>query len=214
MKVDKSLEWKYQDPSAINFKQLNVAVIGGTGGIGRAISRLLALSGANVYIVGQTFRDSDVKGINFIKGDLSSITEARRVANELPLDKIDMAIFTAGIFASTKRQETAEGLERDMAVSYLNRLAMIRIIAPKFEKEKSVLGFDKRIFIMGFPGTDQLGTIDNLNQEKGYSTMKAHMNTVAGNEALVLDLADRYKGVNFYGLNPGFIKTNMINQHS
>ena len=51
MKVDKSLEWKYEDPSAINFKQLNVAVIGGTGGIGRAISRLLALSGANVYIV-------------------------------------------------------------------------------------------------------------------------------------------------------------------
>ena len=120
-----------------------------------------------------------------------------------------MAIFTAGIFASTKREETAEGLERDMAVSYLNRLAMIRIIAPKFEEEKSVLGFDKRVFIMGFPGTDQLGTIDNLNQEKGYSTMKAHMNTVAGNEALVLDLADRYKGVKFYGLNPGLIKSNI-----
>lgn len=35
------------------------------------------------------------------------------------------------------------------------------------------------------------------------------MNTVAGNEALVIDLAERYKGVNFYGLNPGIIKTNI-----
>ncbi|KSA00471.1 uncharacterized protein AC631_03748 [Debaryomyces fabryi] len=209
MKVDNSVQWKYQDPNTIDFKPLNVAVIGGTGGIGRAISRLLALSGANVFVVGQTFRDSDVKGINFIKGDLSSIAEAKRIAKELPQDKLDIAIFTAGIFASSKREETGEGLERDMAVSYLNRLAMIRTIAPTFEKSKSELGFNKRIFIMGFPGNDQLGTIDNLNQEKSYGTMQAHMNTVAGNEALVVDLAERYKYVGFYGLNPGLIRTNI-----
>lgn len=209
MGKDKSLQWKYQDPSAIDFKPLHVAVIGGTGGIGRAISRLLALSGANVFVVGQTFRDNDVKGINFILGDLSSISEAKRVANELPLDKLDIVIFTTGIFAASKRQETSEGLERDMAVSYLNRLAMIREIAPKLENEKSKLGFDKRVFIMGFPGNDQLGSIDDLNQEKSYGVMKAHMNTVAGNEALVVDLAERYKGVGFYGLNPGIIQTNI-----
>lgn len=33
MKVDSSLQLKYQDPSTIDFKPLNVAVIGGTIGL-------------------------------------------------------------------------------------------------------------------------------------------------------------------------------------
>lgn len=86
---------------------------------------------------------------------------------------------------------------------------MIRVIAPALAKTKSKLGFDKRIFIMGFPGNDQLGTSDDINQEKSYGALQAHMNTVAGNEALVIDLVDRYKGVCFYGLNPGLIKTSI-----
>lgn len=35
------------------------------------------------------------------------------------------------------------------------------------------------------------------------------MNTVAGNEALVLDAAKRYPKLNVFGLNPGLIKTNI-----
>lgn len=35
------------------------------------------------------------------------------------------------------------------------------------------------------------------------------MNTVAGNEMLVLDAAKRYSNATFFGLNPGLIKTNI-----
>jgi hypothetical protein len=35
------------------------------------------------------------------------------------------------------------------------------------------------------------------------------MNTVAGNEAIVLDGASRYPGITFYGLNPGMVKTDI-----
>jgi hypothetical protein len=35
------------------------------------------------------------------------------------------------------------------------------------------------------------------------------MNTVAGNEMLVLDAAKRYPNATFFGLNPGLIKTNI-----
>ena len=35
------------------------------------------------------------------------------------------------------------------------------------------------------------------------------MNTVAGNEAMVLDGASRYPAINFYGLNPGMVKTDI-----
>ncbi|KAM9914284.1 hypothetical protein OXX69_000783 [Metschnikowia pulcherrima] len=64
---------------------------------------------------------------------------------------------------------------------------------------------------MAFPGNDQLGTIDDLNSEKKYGVMQAHMNTVAGNEALVYDSVAKYKDLRFYGLNPGLVKTAIRN---
>ena len=42
------------------------------------------------------------------------------------------------------------------------------------------------------PGTRQSGAVDDLNSERSYRSMAAHMNTVAGNEALVLDADKRY----------------------
>ena len=66
-----------------------------------------------------------------------------------------------------------------------------------------------RVFIMGYPGTGQAGTLDDLNAEKSYRAMPVHMNTVAGNEMLVLDAPTRYPNATFFGLNPGLIKTNI-----
>lgn len=60
---------------------------------------------------------------------------------------------------------------------------------------------------MGYPGSGQAGLPDDLNSEKNYQAMSAHMNTVAGNEALVLDAAKRYPQLIVAGLNPGLIKT-------
>jgi len=64
-----------------------------------------------------------------------------------------------------------------------------------------------RVFVMGFPGTDAVGDTDDLNSEKTYSMIDAHAKGVIGNEALVLDGAERYPRVNFYGLNPGIIRS-------
>jgi hypothetical protein len=66
-----------------------------------------------------------------------------------------------------------------------------------------------RVFVMGYPGVGQAGTLGDLNAEKSYSAMTVHMNTVAGNEMLVLDAAKRYPHATFFGLNPGLIKTNI-----
>jgi NAD(P)-dependent dehydrogenase (short-subunit alcohol dehydrogenase family) len=44
----------------LDLKGMKVAIVGGTGGIGRALSRFLVSRGAAVVLIGQTFRDSDV----------------------------------------------------------------------------------------------------------------------------------------------------------
>jgi len=128
MKVDKSFTWHRVDPQALNLKGLKVAIIGGTGGIGRGLDRFMASRGAKVLVVGQTFRDSDISAIEFIKADLSPMREAKLVGELLPAETLDLILFTTGILAAPKRHETPEGIERDMAVSYLSRMVIIREI--------------------------------------------------------------------------------------
>jgi NAD(P)-dependent dehydrogenase (short-subunit alcohol dehydrogenase family) len=209
MKRDKNFVWRRVDTASLDLKGMKVAIVGGTGGIGRAFSCFMASRGASVVVVGQTFRDSDVPGIEFIKADLSLMRQAQRIAALLPAETFDLFIFTTGIMAGPKREETAEGIERDMAVSYLSRLVIVREIAPRLGKDRPAAPMKPRVFIMGFPGTGQAGKLDDLNAEKSYGRWAAHMNTVAGNEMLVLDAAKRYPNASFFGLNPGFIKTNI-----
>ncbi|WP_224371262.1 SDR family NAD(P)-dependent oxidoreductase [Hyalangium versicolor] len=209
MKYNKNLSWRRVDSASLDLKGTKVAVVGGTGGLGRAISRLLASRGASVTVVGQTFRDSGVPGIEFLQADLSLMSEAQRVAAALPAETLDLVVLTTGIFAAPTRQETAEGIERDMAVSYLSRLVLVRGIAPRLGRQRPTARTKPRVFIMGYPGIGQTGTLDDLNAEKSYRAMPVHMNTVAGNEMLVIDSAKRYENANFFGLNPGVIKTNI-----
>jgi NAD(P)-dependent dehydrogenase (short-subunit alcohol dehydrogenase family) len=207
MKLDKRVEWHYPDVSSLNAKGKRIAIIGGTGGIGRALSRRLASLGAGLIVVGQTFRDADEPRIEFIQADLSLMREAERVAAELPAETLDMVIFTTGIFAAPERQETPEGIERDLAVSYLNRLVILRAIASKLGTQRPQSQTKPRVFLMGYPGGGQTGNPDDLNAQESYKAMAVHMNTVAGNEMLVLDGARRYPHAAFFGLNPGLIKT-------
>jgi NAD(P)-dependent dehydrogenase (short-subunit alcohol dehydrogenase family) len=209
MKRDTSFAWHRVDAASLDLNGMNVAIVGGTGGIGRAISRFLASHGASVLVVGQTFRDSGVPGIDFVQADLSLMREAQRVGASLPAETLDLVVLTTGIFAAPTRQETAEGIEKDMAVSYLSRLVLVRETAARLGTRRPSTDVKPRVFIMGYPGTGQAGTPDNLNADKSYRSMAVHMNTVAGNEMLVLDAARRYPQVNFFGLNPGLIKTNI-----
>jgi len=218
MKVDKSFTWHRVDPQALNLKGLKVAIIGGTGGIGRGLSRFMASRGAKVLVVGQTFRDSDISDIELIKADLSLMREAKHVGELLPAETLDLVIFTTGILAAPKRQETPEGIEQDMAVSYLSRMMIIREIGPRLGKNRPDASVKPRVFIWGFPGAGHTGKVDDLNAEKSYGAISAHMNGVAGNEVLVLDSAKRYPNANFFGVNPGAVKAdirrNLFGGHS
>ena len=168
MKRDKNFTWRRVDAASLDLKGMKVAIVGGTGGIGRALSRFMSSRGASVVVVGQTFRDSGVPGIEFIKADLSLMREAQRVAVLLRAENLDLLVFTTGIMAGPKREETAEGIERDMAVSYLSRLVIVREIGPHLGKNRPAAPMKSRVFIMGFPGTGQAGKLDDLNAEKSY----------------------------------------------
>lgn len=206
MALDPNIRWSPVELAALDLTGRKAAIVGGTGGLGRAVARALASRGASVLVVGQTFRDEGVPGIEFVQADLGLMREAQRVGRELPAEDLDLLVLTTGIFAASEREETPEGLERDLAVSYLDRLVLLEELAPRLREHR---GVKPRVFVMGYPGNGQLGTVDDLNAEKAYASFAVHMNTVAGNEALVLHGPRRWPHVAFFGLNPGLVKTNI-----
>lgn len=207
--ADPSLVWDHRSPDAVDLSGKRIVVVGGTGGLGRAIAVLAASRGAKVTVVGQTFRDQGTANLDFVKADLASMKEARRVAATFPDGSIDVLVLTTGIFAAPTREVTSEGLERDMAVSYFSRLVLLRELGPRLAKSRPPGAVRPRVFVMGFPGTGEAGVLGDLNSEKTYESFPVHMNTVAGNEALVLDGVTRHPELGFFGLNPGLVKTNI-----
>lgn len=195
-------------PDALSLAGLRAAVVGGTDGLGRAIALLLAARGAEVVVAGRTFRDEGTARLSFVRADLSSMKEAARVGRELS-DELDLVVLTTGIMTAKAREATAEGIERDLAISYLSRYALLETLAPRLEARhaRAPRPTRPRVFVMGFPGAGQLGDPDDLNAESRYEATAQHMNTVAANEALVLACARRHGALGVFGLNPGLVKT-------
>ncbi|MEM9192920.1 MAG: hypothetical protein AAGF12_27340, partial [Myxococcota bacterium] len=163
--------------------------------------------GATVTVVGRTFRDRDTDGIDFIPADLSTVAEQRRVATELPAEDLHLLVFTNGILSPKRRETSDDGIEIDLAVSYLSRFVILRGVA---ERLGANLDARPRVFVMGAPGSNVAGNPSDLNSEEKYAQVAAHMQTVAANEALVLDAKSRYPTMGVYGLNPGLVATGDI----
>ena len=185
-----------------------VLIVGGTAGIGKAVALSVLNRGGEVSIVGRRKPDESLAKAKFISKDLSLMRNAEALIGELEIAKYDIVLFTNGIIAANARQESAEGLELDLAVSYLSRFVICR----GFDDGK--LGVDRpdksvkpRVFVMAYPGQKLDIDTSDFNSEKTYSAFPVHMKTVIGNEALVFHLADKNPDLNVYGLNPGLIKT-------
>jgi NAD(P)-dependent dehydrogenase (short-subunit alcohol dehydrogenase family) len=191
----------------LDLSSKRLAVIGGTNGLGRAIAQQALARGAEVTVVGRTFRDAPTARLTFVSADLSSMKEAVRVGHELPAESFDLVLFTTGIFAAKTREETPEHVERDMAISYLSRLAILQGLSPRLGSAREGFAPRPRVFVMGSPGTGAIGNPEDLNSEKNYRAMLAHANTLAGNEILVLGAKDRFPGPAFFGLAPYLVKT-------
>ena len=192
------------DPTKASAGLDKILIVGGTKGIGRSIAvEAVKTKGSKVTVVGRSCDTDLLEKVTFVKADLSLMKGAKSLAEELDTD-FDLILFTTGIIAADTREESPEGIEMDMAVSYLSRLVVLKYLVPRLS-QKNV-----RIFIMGFPGADAGEyRLDDLNSEKEYKGGFGwvHVNTVYGNEALVHDWAAKNKDQIFCGLNPGFIKT-------
>lgn len=117
-------------------KDKTVLITGATDGIGRQTARDIAKLGARVLIVGRNAQKcmATTEAIGKTTGntnlmsfvaDLSSLGEVKRLADEIKqwTKRIDVLVNNAGALF-TRRQTTAEGIEKTFALNHLGYFAL------------------------------------------------------------------------------------------
>jgi len=181
-------------------------ITGGTKGLGAGAAKGLAKHGAKVVVVGRTTPKEllEIPGISFIQADLGTVRGTIELARQLKGRTFDTAVLSTGIITRSTLTRTSEGLEEDLAISYLSRFVLIN----EMIKANMLVG-RKRIYVFGYPGNNLKPTsVEDMNFESvKYTQIPAHMNTVVFNESLVHETARRFPEYHVYGLNPGWIQT-------
>jgi len=129
----------------MNMQGKTVLITGSTDGVGRYVATRLAADGANVLIHGRDasraqalideIRRSGHEAPAFYQADLSSLADARRLADAVLADhkRLDVLVSNAGIGSQNQgpaRQTSADGHELRFAVNYLAGFLLAHRLLP------------------------------------------------------------------------------------
>lgn len=210
-------------PDAVNDEALtsffagtgSLLCVGCTRGIGAGIARAACARGAGVIVVGRLDSRPLLGGctsdrLRFIRADLSSMRAAVELVGQLAPQSVSTVVLTVGIVNGAARQESVEGIEREVAVSFLSRFVITAELL-RSNVLASTPNRKPRLFVMGFPGAPDVPQLDDFNWDRvEWHAWRSHMNTVVANDALVIGVGRRESSVNIYGLNPGIIRTGLM----
>lgn len=196
-------------------------VTGATSGIGLVTARELARRGATVILVGRDpekgastveaiRRATGNPEVTFLRADLSSQAEIRRLAGEVrgrfPTLKV-LVNNAGGMFA--RRRESVDGIEMNLALNHLAyflltdllietliRNAPARVISVSSDAHQWVDGFD----------------FDDPQSRGRYRVFRAYGQSKLANLLFSAELARRLEGtgVTSNALHPGFVATNIF----
>jgi short-subunit dehydrogenase len=202
-----------------DFKDKLVVITGATSGIGYVTAHKYASKGANLLCINRNPEKSenlrreieDKFGVicNYRIADLSDLKDIFRVSDELlQLDApIDVMIHNAGVYL-TKRELTADGLEKVFVVHYLSSFIMNYFLIDKLKAQEKA-----RIIMVGSEGHRfaiwGLG-LDDLNWEKRrYSGLKSYGSAKTAQLLSMIVFDERFKdtGVTINTMHPGAVKT-------
>jgi NAD(P)-dependent dehydrogenase (short-subunit alcohol dehydrogenase family) len=194
-----------------------VVITGATSGIGEVAAQRLAAMGARVVLVA---RDA-VRGKKSLArlaesgagvahsihyGDLSSISETKRVAAEIAAaePRIDVLINNAGALFGT-RQVTPDNLEQTFATNHMAYFVLTLGL------RESLFAASQARVVSTASGAHKGYTLDmdDLQATKGYSAIEAYGRSKLCNILFTRELAHRWsgKGVTANCLHPGFVAT-------
>ncbi len=190
---------------------MNVVVLGGTRGIGRALARRLALRGDRLFLLGRepadlerSARDLEARGgapagsVGVAHCDLlvpetfaSALDQAQAA-----LGRIDAVVVTAGLFATQERLETDAGLAR-------------RLLEADFSGTVLFCEEVRRRLLAA--GGGRLCVSSSVAGERGRKPVVLYGAAKAGLSRYLEGLDHRYRaqGLVVVTVKPGFVRTSM-----
>jgi len=192
-----------------------VLLTGATSGIGLSAATKLAPLGATLTLVGrdQTKLDQTVANLRTSSGndrifglcaDLSSVGETRALAQSYLAqhDKLHVLLNNAGAIF-TKRSETAEGLERTIALNHLAYFELTRglLDVMRASAPARIVNVASQLHENGKIHFGDLGLTDT------YAPLRAYSQSKLANVMFTFELAERLKheGVTANALHPGIV---------
>ena len=207
-----------------------VLLTGATDGIGEQIATALAGMGATVLLHGrderkarevqERIRSRTENGqLRYYLADLSSLAEARRLAEEVAsdYDRLDVLINNAGIMSQT-RIVTDEGIEQTFAVNYLSPYLLTRLLIPSLRRAadaESPDGAPSRVVNVTSAGQSPIDFSDPM-LERGYDGMRAYGQSKLALAMFTFELAEELgeTGITVNCLHPGtLLDTNMVREN-
>jgi NAD(P)-dependent dehydrogenase (short-subunit alcohol dehydrogenase family) len=199
-----------------------VLITGSTDGVGRHVAARLAADGAKVLIHGRDVARAatlieDVKRSGhqppvFYQANLSSLAEARRLADAVAADhkRLDVFVSNAGIGSQNEgpaRQTSADGHELRFAVNYLAGVLLAYRLLPLLKAASP-----SRIVNVASLGQHPID-FDDVMITKNYSGARAYAQSKLSQIMFTIDLAEELKGtgVTVNALHPAtYMNTTMV----
>lgn len=202
-----------------------VLVTGSTDGLGRWLAVRLAVEGARVLVHGRSaeraarVRDEIHQAVGedraqVLLADLGDLGEADRLADEVlaRVPRLDVLVNNAGIGAATpggRRELSADGIERRLAVNYLAGYHLTRRLVPLL-----VTSAPARVVNVASVGQRAVDFEDPM-LDHGYDGMRAYAQSKLAQIMFTLDLAEELSGtgVTVNALHPAtYMDTTMVRE--
>ena len=189
-----------------------IIITGASDGIGRAAARRLSADGHHVIVIGHSRSKTEevARELNteFYVSDFTKLHEVRTLADKLleRYPKIDVFANNAGGVFYRDRRVTPDGHEITFQVNYLaGFLLTIRLLDRLLESRAMVI-------CTSSIANRTLGNIDidDLENEKSYSPIKAYGDTKLAQILFIRELHRRYehRGLSAAAFHPGNIASN------
>jgi retinol dehydrogenase 12 len=203
-------------------KGKTVLVTGATAGIGRETALGVAKLGAHVVLVGRNAEKTKRvceelrtatgnQQIDFLLGDLSLLSEVRKVAAAFleRFGTLHVLINNVGAI-NLKREVTAEGFELTFAMNHLGLFLLTELLLPALKKAAPA-----RIVNLSSDAHRSGGlNFDDLQSERRYSSFGAYSRSKLMNILFTRELARRLadQRITVNAVHPGMVASDFMNK--
>lgn len=203
----------------VDMRGKTVLITGATNGIGRVTALEIAKMGAHVVIVGRNASKtqaaaSEIKAttknnaVDTLIGDLSSMADVRRVADEFKrgYQRLDALINNAGAVFSS-REETVDGYEMTFALNHLSYFLLTNLLLDMLKASAP----SRIVNVASDAHRGMSLNFDDLQHKKSYGIggWRAYGESKLANVLFTYELAQRLAGTSVTAnvLHPGFVST-------